>query len=213
MRKHLLLKKVFYNTSLMNKIIILFLLLAGTCLSQNFRAGAIIGMNTSQVSGDNLAGFNKLGIRAGGFINKEFDFFTAQIEFQYINKGSKEIVENDTYQEGYRFSLNYIEIPIGIKTPIYNKTWLELGCSFGYLLRWNEEINGYEELGISVNELDYSLHVGLDYKLREKLYLNTRLSNSIIPIRKHASGQVYKWNRGQYNTCLSFILYYYLGNK
>ena len=55
----------------MNKIIILFLLLSGVCLSQDFRAGAIIGMNTSQVSGDNLAGFNKLGIRVGGFVNKE----------------------------------------------------------------------------------------------------------------------------------------------
>ena len=33
---------------------------------------------------------------------------------------------------------------------------------------------------------------------------------SIFPIRKHSSGQTYQWNRGQYNTCLSFILYYYL---
>ena len=55
----------------MNRIIILFLCLNGFCLGQNFQAGTIIGINTSQVSGDNLAGFNKLGARLGAFVNKK----------------------------------------------------------------------------------------------------------------------------------------------
>ena len=93
------------------------------------------------------------------------------------------------------------------------KTFLEIGCAVGYLLNWEEEINGYPEGGIEVNNLDYNIHVGFDYKLTKKLYLNTRLSNSITPIRKHASEQTYRWNKGQYNTNLSFILYYYIGNS
>tara|TARA_B100000965_G_C19481318_1_gene708654 strand:- start:31 stop:630 length:600 start_codon:yes stop_codon:yes gene_type:complete len=195
----------------MNRIIILFLCLNGFCFGQNFQAGTITGINTSQVSGDNLAGFNKLGFRLGGFVNKKIGPFTGQIEFQYINKGSKEVVDTDFYQQGYTFFLNYLEMPISVKTKLYNKTLLEIGCSVGYLLSSGEEINGYNETGVEVNNLDYSIHFGIDYKLSKKLYLNTRLSNSIAPIRKHASGQTYRWNRGQYNTGLSFILYYYIG--
>jgi hypothetical protein len=195
----------------MNRIIILFLCLNGFCLGQNFQAGTIIGINTSQVSGDNLAGFNKLGARLGAFVNKKIGPLIGQIEFQYINKGSKELVDSEVYVQGYRFFLNYIEIPISLKRKIYNKTFLETGFSVGYLLNWGEEINGYNEMGSEVNNLDYNIHVGIDYKLTKKLYLNTRLANSIFPIRKHASEQTYRWNRGQYNTSLSFILYYYIG--
>ena len=100
---------------------------------------------------------------------------------------------------------------ISLKRKIYNKTFLATGFSVGYLLNWGEEINGYNEMGSEVNNLDYNIHVGIDYKLTKKLYLNTRLANSIFPIRKHASEQTYRWNRGQYNTSLSFILYYYIG--
>ena len=95
----------------MNRILILFLFFSGFCISQNFEAGPIIGINTSQVSFDNLAGFNKLGLRIGAFVNRKFNKFDGQIELQYINKGSREKINNNTYNEGYRFQLNYIEIP------------------------------------------------------------------------------------------------------
>ena len=61
----------------MNRIHILFILIFFHLFTfgQNFNAGGIIGINTSQVSGDNLSGFNKVGIRTGGFVNLEFDMF------------------------------------------------------------------------------------------------------------------------------------------
>ena len=70
----------------MNRIHILsiFIFFHLFTFGQNFNAGGIIGINTSQVSGDNLSGFNKLGVRIGGFVNREFNAFTAQIELQYI---------------------------------------------------------------------------------------------------------------------------------
>ena len=40
--------------------------------------------------------------------------------------------------------------------------------------------------------------------------LEGEISNSILPIRPHASGQVYKLNMGQYNTTLSLSLHYKL---
>ena len=37
--------------------------------AQNFGGGLILGLSTSQVSGDNLGGFNKGGLLFGGFID------------------------------------------------------------------------------------------------------------------------------------------------
>ena len=36
--------------------------------AQNFGGGLIAGLSTSQVAGDNLAGFNKIGMMAGAFV-------------------------------------------------------------------------------------------------------------------------------------------------
>mgnify|MGYP001438665103 CR=1 FL=1 len=192
----------------MNRFFFLIFLFTGICLSQNFNAGIICGINTSQVSGDNLSGFNKLGVRLGGFVNRDLGSFITQLELQYINKGSREYINNEKYEEGYRFEINYIEIPCLVKKKLSEKHLLEAGISIAYILNWSEQINGYLEPGIELNKLDYNIHFGIDYKIVNNLYLNTRLSNSFLPIRKHGSGQTYKWNRGQYNTCLSFVLLY-----
>lgn len=198
----------------MNRGLIFFFFTFTTfSFSQNFDAGLIVGINTSQVSGDNLSGFNKLGVKMGGFVNRKFNSFTAQLELQYINKGSREVTNDDTHQEQYKFQLNYIQIPCMIKTSIYKNIDVEVGASIAYLLNWTEKINGYESLGIDVNKLEYNTHIGVDYKINRTLSINTRLSNSITPIRPHASGKTYRWNKGQYNTCLSFVLCYYFNKK
>ena len=40
------------------------------CHCQEFKGGIILGLSTSQVSGDDLAGFNKAGLVFGGFTNR-----------------------------------------------------------------------------------------------------------------------------------------------
>ena len=41
--------------------------------AQEFNAGGLSGLSTSQVSGDNLGGFNKAGIILGGFVNRKIN--------------------------------------------------------------------------------------------------------------------------------------------
>ena len=50
-----------------------------------FEGGVILGLSTSQVSGDDLAGFNK-AIVFGGFTNRILSRETAQLEIVYIQK-------------------------------------------------------------------------------------------------------------------------------
>jgi len=197
----------------MNRIIILLFILSNIAFSQTFNAGAIFGINTSQVSYDNLSGFNKLGIRTGIFISHNLDIFQAQMELLYINKGSREKIEADTYSEGYRFQLNYLELPISLKKNIYKNIDGEIGFSISYLLKSIEKYNGYEEDNRDVNQMEYSAHIGLRKKILKNLYFNTRLSNSIFPIRKNSSHDISKWYHGQYNTSISFVLCYFLKNS
>tara|TARA_B100000965_G_scaffold394156_1_gene405968 strand:- start:156 stop:758 length:603 start_codon:yes stop_codon:yes gene_type:complete len=199
----------------MNKssIILLFLVYSFS-YSQNFSAGPIIGINTSQVSNDNLGGFNKIGLRLGGFVHQAFENFDLQMELQYINKGSRENIGQNTYSEGYRFNVNYIEMPLLIQKSnsyIYDID-IELGLIFGYLLNWTETINGVDESGDDINSIEYSFLIGFTKQLYQQLYLNTRLSNSLFPIR----GTFNKLDgRGdpQHNTCISFSLYYFLNKR
>tara|TARA_B100000579_G_C22722762_1_gene800255 strand:- start:422 stop:1027 length:606 start_codon:yes stop_codon:yes gene_type:complete len=197
----------------MNRILY-FLLFAFPILaiSQNINAGSIIGLNTSQVSGDNLSGFNKFGIRCGGFVNRKFNDFHIQIELQYINKGSRETIKKDMYNEGYRFQVNYIEMPLLINKMIYRNTSIETGLIIGYLLKWSETYDNLDSSGIDVQKTEYSFLIGCTQKIANKLYLNSRFSSSIIPIRDHFSRQTIGLNKGQYNTSISFALYYYFGS-
>ena len=60
---------------------------------------------------------------------------------------------------------------------------------------------------------DFGLLLGIDYTFSNKLSLNTRLSNSVLPIgtedyqgiKTHNSS-----NKGKYNSVLSFALHYNL---
>ena len=75
------------------------------------------------------------------------------------------------------------------------------------------EINDlYSEITISpkFSSYDFGVFLGLNYPITEKIILNSRISNSIIPIRSHVSETTSGLNKGQYNTVLSFTLHYSL---
>ena len=78
--------------------------------AQEFNAGVLSGLSTSQVSGDNLGGFNKAGIILGGFVNRKINTaLQIQIEMMYIQKGSSNPKPENLIGE---INLEYIEIPI-----------------------------------------------------------------------------------------------------
>jgi len=187
--------------------------------SQNFESGLIGGISMSQVSGDNLSGFNKIGPRIGLFVNRDINWYNLQLELHYQTKGSRKIINysdqhnyvdnlNYDFISNYNFRLDYIGVPLLFSFNYKNKIKLELGNAINILINQKEEIDYYLDNSRKVNRLECAVLIGLGYKLSDKYSLNIRGSNSIIPIRKHSSGEVYKLNRGQYNTTLSFNILY-----
>ena len=75
--------------------------------SQNFNGGLISGIATSQVSGDNLGGYNKAGFLFGIYTQYPLsEISNLQLEINYIEKGSNnpKMIENNIPD----ISLSYI---------------------------------------------------------------------------------------------------------
>ena len=194
--------------------------LAASIQAQNFGGGIIIGLSTSQVGGDNLAGFNKAGFLVGAFTNKSIsELLSFQIEMTYINKGSNNPNMNDIEHKDYGqedISSSYIEIPLLLQYHQNNKLTIEGGVQLAYLISgYYNDLNG--EIPIYSTspfiKYDFGLLLGVNYKYSEKISLNTRLSNSILPIgvEDYDGGNSYNSSRkGKYNSGLSFAIYYNL---
>jgi len=188
--------------------------------AQNFGGGIILGLSTTQVGGDDLAGFNKAGILVGAFANKSIsELLSFQMEMTYIHKGSNNPNMNDSEHKDYGqedISSSYIEIPLLLQYHQNNKLIIEGGVQLAYLINgYYNDLNGDIPI-YSVNpfiKYDIGLLLGVQYKYSEKISLNTRASNSILPIGTEDYDGVNTYNssrKGRYNSVLSFSIHYNL---
>ena len=188
--------------------------------AQNFGGGLILGLSTSQVGGDNLAGFNKAGLLVGAYGNKSIsELLSFQMEMTFIQKGSNNPKMNDAEHSNYLkedISSSYIEVPLLLQYHQSNKLKIEGGVQLAYLINgYYNDING-EIPTYSVNPFrknDFGLLLGIDYKYSKNISLNTRLSNSILPIGTEDYDLVNSYNssrKGKYNSVLSFAIHYNL---
>ena len=188
--------------------------------AQNFGGGVILGLSTSQVGGDNLAGFNKAGLLAGAFANTPIsELLSFQMEITYLQKGSNNPNINNSEHPNYLkedISSSYIEVPLLLQYHQSNKMKIEGGVQLAYLINgYYNDLNG--EIPIySVDpfiEYDFGFLLGIDYKYSENISLNTRLSSSILPIGAEDYDGVNSYNssrKGKYNSVLSFAIHYHL---
>ena len=184
---------------------------------QNFGGGFILGLSSSQVGGDNLAGFHKAGLLIGIFANKNIsEYLSFQMEMTYTQKGSNNSKMNDNSHPYYLrqdISLSYVEVPLLLKYHQSNKLKIETGVITGYLIDgYYNDISG--EMPNNMNPFvnyDIGVLIGIDYKYSKNISLNTRLSNSILPIGTEdyeSQSSFNSYTKGKYNSVLSFSLYY-----
>jgi len=190
--------------------------------AQTFTGGALLGMNASQVDGDNYAGYNKFGLMGGAFVyaslSKKFD---VQLEIKYMGKGAnKQTTETDLRK--YTSSLNYIEIPVLVRLNTKKIGW-EAGLGFGYLFAYSEK-DEYGTLtasqgATSFKPFELSSIFGISYRISQKFLVNLRYSYSILSIAKEIVDNnvpnvtYYRTGRGVYNNLFSLGVYYSIGSK
>ena len=176
--------------------------------AQNFDAGLIGGFCSSQVQGDNLSGFYKLGSRFGAYINYPINKkMSYQLEMQYLQKGSKKPYMKNS-PEIYLFELNYIELPLLLNYEIKKGIYIESGVGTAFLVGYKEQDEIADINRDKPNTLALDFLFGIQYQFKKNLKLNIRYTNSISPIRKHASEEELGLNSGQYSSLVSFAFMY-----
>jgi hypothetical protein len=178
-----------------------------------FNAGIIAGITTTQVHGDTYEGYDKLGLSAGGFVNRAInEKFSLQLELLYTQKGSKHNPDPDNFDFSfYEMSLSYAEIPLLLRFHFRPKLIAEAGISYGRLLSSEEE----DAIGILYDQQpfkksEYSVHGGFEMTVYRNLKANFRFEHSIISIRFNSIITGYYSYGGQFNNVIHFMLRYNL---
>jgi hypothetical protein len=197
----------------MKKATYLFFSLALLCISgfgQAFTGGITGGISVNQIDGDEYKGYNMLGGTGGAYVQTNMPGkWQIQGEIKYFLKGAEQKPTQDN-PYFYKEHLNYVQIPVLVNYYLNEKIFPEAGLSLGYLFLAREDLtgNGFisPERPFKAGEL--SFEGGMNYQITKAIRSNIRLSYSILPIRPNPGGQVFLFDRGQYNSSLSFNLYY-----
>lgn len=208
----------------MRKLLIsLILLFIGVFTqAQSIRGQIITGFNMSQVDGDEVVGYKKIGANLGvGAMLPMGEHWLISIETLFNQKGAykKYPVEYDTLPYPYyNLRLNYAEVPLMIH---YNdKDVLTFGTGFSYgrlvsmkeiehgsQIDWTTRTGGY-------NRGDWNFLFNVRFRLYYGLHFDIRYAYSFAKIRTrtfiNATGT---WTRDQFNNTLSFRLVYVFNEK
>jgi hypothetical protein len=187
-----------------------------------FHGGGYAGMSASQLAGDGHAGFNRIGLYAGTFVNVHVSPASLlQLEISYIMKGSRAV--SKTQGLLYSSNLQYFEAPLLYKYSFANVSWgktkfgsfikrleLETGPAIGWLIK-NKGVEK-NEYGVfndpnrpSFSRIDLSVMGGLGIKIIEHFKADIRFSQSILRIRKPNGDHPGIYN-GNYNSVVSLTL-------
>jgi hypothetical protein len=190
-------------------IVIVFLLIPLFVSAQRFKGGILMGMNVSQIDGDNFPGYNKAGLVGGAFVITEFkEKWGAQMEIRYAAKGS---AAPKYYSYVRKYRLQYIEVPLLAQYEPVNKLKTQFGLTFGYLFNAAQsDGDGYEKFEEIPSRGEIAVSAGICYALTKHLDISARFSYSVLPVFSNYTGST--WGTGAwYNNVLTFAFYYRIG--
>ncbi len=196
-------------------------------IAQVIKAEALLGLNLTQVEGDEVYGFKKPGINIGAGamipLGKNWDI---SFEITYNQKGAKQGDQyNDTIDDvpvtgAYKLRLNYAEIPVLIHYTDKEFLTIGAGFSFGRLVGIQEYEHGsrVDETTLTSNTYDrndFSYIVDLRVRLKGPLKLALRYQNSMVKIRTREFDNITgdTWSRDQYNKVITLRLIYMFNEK
>ncbi len=191
-------------------LVFLFVILSSTLGSQtDWRIGITAGLNASELTGNEFFGYRKAGIIAGfsgrrHLVNPRWHF---QGNLLYSQKGEQ---RNPKPEEGdlvrYYLATHFVEAQALWRYEL-KRFHLTAGPGLGYLLGYRErDILGNVNDPRRMSPVDFTGTIGMSFPLDEHWHAELRWTNSLIPVRKHLSGQTFLLNFGQFNTLISFLI-------
>jgi len=195
----------------MKYILIIILFFAQSTLkAQRFSASVLAGINMSQIDGDNLAGYNKLGINAGlgvdARINEQFGL---GMELLFSQKGSRSKVSQMPPGQSVKLSVNYAEIPVLFRYHDKNGAIFGLGFSYSALVGFSQWENGSQVIAVDslLGNNDIQGLAEFTFSIKKHWGANARIAYSLLPIAHWSSSRFRK--NAVYNNNISIRLVYY----
>jgi hypothetical protein len=187
------------------------LCLSTSIYTQYFKGGLTFGLTGSQMDGDNLSGYNKLGISTGMFVRRDFSERTAMMgEIKFIMKGAAKKISLSS-QTTYKMTLYYFELPLTILYRTSKKVEVETGLAAAYFAAAPADYGYNPENASGLFKItDWSYLAGVYYNYSERLNFNLKFSYSIRPVSNFPGNQTFWGTYGQYNHLLDMAVYYTL---
>jgi len=169
--------------------------------AQTFEAGLIGGVNLSQLNGDNLAGFNQIGLNVGGRVAVQTsDRWKWNIDILFSQKGSNKGKDDPRSAPIDKYRLNYAEVPIMISfldwlDEVDGKEYYRLHFTAGLSIGRLVDFKVIDALGQDLtdsqnfNKTSLDLIVGATYFINEHIGINAQYSYAALDVRKDKQAQ------------------------
>ena len=197
-------------------------------VDKEFKGVLIAGMNLSQVDGDEVYGFNKMGLTAGvGAIIPLWHRFSLSVEVLYDQRGAfrkyAPVPDSVNTTPYYSLKWDYLSAPVMIHFEDRNTWTFGVGFSYGRIISFKEVEHGISKPWNDRPEItyktknDFNIIADLRFRIWKHLKFNIRYSYSLAKIRTRwydpNPGIVSPWERNQYNNVITLRLLYYLNEK
>jgi hypothetical protein len=197
-------------------LVTLTILFSNVVHAQRILGALSLGMNITQVDGDEFYGFHKAGLNVGPMVAVPFGKnrnWSASMELLYSQKGSKHNGSADS--TSFKLVQDYAEIPVLIHFTDKKVISGGLGFSYGQLINYKETKNNfYDSIFIyqsGVSNNDISVIADLQVRLWSKLWADLRYqysmkSNRTVLVKDPSTYPRTEYIRYQYNNVISIRL-------
>lgn len=156
-----------------------------TAQGQTFTGMLVAGANLSQIDGDELLGFHKIGLNTGLRANARLsERWSLSLEMLYSQQGSRRATNDNPGAVYDKIRLNWVEAPVMINFSDW-KILASAGISYGRLVNYQVE----DVLGNDITELEeyrpdmFSIVFGGTFFFSEDWGLNIRWSKYLTDLR------------------------------
>jgi len=165
-------------------LITLLAVVPGKAVAQRILGAVSLGMNLTQVDGDDFFGFHKVGLNVGPMVIVPFGKkknWSASMELLYSQKGSKHNGSADSTD--YRLIQDYAEIPVLVHFTDKKLISGGLGFSYGQLINYKETKNNFYDTlyqyQTGLSNYDISVIADIQIRIWSKLWANLRYQYSM----------------------------------
>lgn len=162
-----------------------FLAFISQIQAQNFSGGLYGGFTTSQIDGDERAGFHCIGPATGIFVTYPRSFINHSFELGFAQKGAADSVKN------YKIALGYVDATylLQIKPHSFFASFPEivkfdLGAMLSAKVYETFDFDGISNNTNDFSRLDLQACAGVQVDIGDRFGITARTSYSIIPIEQ-----------------------------